>query len=117
MNHSKAQLSLEGIARHTPVLRRTPKGVAVCTVTVDVHTTTGHVLYFDVEFYGIDAEDVAALAVAGAAIEVEARAVRRTWEDKATRQQRSRVGWKCLNYRLPTPEESVSEASDAEDYE
>ena len=115
MNNGKAQLSLIGTVRDDPVLRKLPTGKSVTSVTIDVPTKSGDVLYFAVEVFGEDADRVVDELQSGSMVVAEARAVRRSWTDKVTKETRSRVGWKAISIIPISHDDSGDRQEDCED--
>lgn len=116
MSQGKAQLSLIGKVREEPCLRKMPNGTSVTAIVVDVPVSNGEPLYFSVDVYGDDADFVAKEIGAGSTVAVEARGVRRTWMDKATKEQRSRVAWKAITVAPLVPDAETPEDGGDEQY-
>ena len=109
-------MSLIGKVREEPVLRKMPNGASVTAIIVDVPADNGETIYFTVDVYGDDADFVAREIRTGSAVAVEARAVRRTWTDRATKEPRSRVAWKAITVAPLSPDAAEPEGAGDEQY-
>ncbi len=82
-----------------PELRVTPKGTSICQFSLAINRSwksdsgekMEEVTYVDVEAWGKQGEVVAKYLTKGAPIYVEGRLRLESWEDKTTKQKRSRM--------------------------
>ena len=96
-NLNKAHLM--GNLTRDPELRRTPKGTAVCQFALAINrewkTEAGEkqeeVTYVDIEAWGKQGETIAKYVTKGRPLYVEGRLRLDQWEDKTTKEKRSRL--------------------------
>ncbi len=90
---------LAGNLTRDPELRYTPKGTAVCRITLAVNRTyttdagerKEEVSFIDVEVWGKQAETISNFMRKGRPLLVEGRLKQETWEDKNTKQKQSKL--------------------------
>lgn len=90
---------IKGNLTRDPELRYTPNGtpIAACSVAVNEVWTDQQgekqerVNFFDVDFWGKTAETVSQYFAKGKPILVQGRLKQETWEDKQTKQKRSKI--------------------------
>ncbi len=90
---------LMGNLTRDPELRVTPKGTSICQFSLAINRSwksdsgekMEEVTYVDVEAWGKQGEVVAKYLTKGAPIYVEGRLRLESWEDKTTKQKRSRM--------------------------
>lgn len=91
-----------------PELRVTPKGTAICQFSLAVNrkfkTESGgeqeEVTYVDIEAWGKAGETIAKYCTKGKPLFVEGRLKLDQWEDKATKEKRSRMKVVCENFQF-----------------
>lgn len=104
-----------------PEVRYTPKGTAVCDVSIAINRTTvddqgnkhEDVTYVDVTLWGKTAENAAQYLAKGRSVFIDGRLALETWEDKQTGQKRSKlkVVAESLQFLGPKPAQGQAEAS------
>lgn len=90
---------LMGNLTRDPELRVTPKGTPICQFSLAINRsfklesgeTREEVLYVDVEAWGKQGETIAKHVTKGRPLYVEGRLRLDTWEDKTTKEKRSRM--------------------------
>jgi single-strand DNA-binding protein len=101
MNYNKVILS--GNLTRDPELRYTPKGLAVCKFSIAINRTwtteTGEskkdVTFVEVDAFGRTAENISKFFKKGNCIFVEGRLQFQTWEDKTTKDKKSKLTVVC----------------------
>lgn len=99
---------LAGNLTRDPELRYTPKGTAVCKISIAVNRTytsdTGEkkeeVTFVDVDAWARTAEVIAQYLKKGRPILIEGRLKLDQWDDKQSGQKRSRLGVVCENFQF-----------------
>ena len=99
---------LAGNLTRDPELKYTPKGTAICKITLAVNRTytsdSGEkkedVTFVDVEAWARTAEVIAQYVKKGRPILIEGRLKLDQWDDKQTGQKRSRLGVVCENFQF-----------------
>lgn len=99
---------LIGNLTRDPELRVTPKGTAVCAFALAVNrkfrdeagADREEVTYVDVEAWGRAAENIAKYCTKGRPLFVEGRLRLDQWEDKDTREKRSRMKVVCESFQF-----------------
>jgi single-strand DNA-binding protein len=90
---------LMGNLTRDPELRTTPKGTAICQFSLAINrewkdeagNKHEEVVYVDVEAWGKQGETLAKYMAKGRPLYVEGRLRLDTWEDKTTKEKRSRI--------------------------
>lgn len=106
MNYNRVQIA--GNLTRDPEMRYTPKGTAVCKITVAVNRTWSgddgqkkeEVTFVDVDAWGKTAETIAQYLKKGSPIFVDGRLKLEQWDDKATGQKRSKLGVTCEQFHF-----------------
>jgi len=99
---------LAGNLTRDPELRYTPKGTAVARITLAVNrkwkSETGElkeeVTFVDVDAFGKTAETIGQYLKKGRPILIEGRLRYETWEDKQTKQKKSKLGVVLENFQF-----------------
>ena len=99
---------LAGNLTRDPELKYTPKGTAVCKITVAVNRSytsdsgekKDEVTFVDVDAWARTAEVIAQYLKKGRPILIEGRLKLDQWDDKQTGQKRSRLGVVCENFQF-----------------
>jgi single-strand DNA-binding protein len=102
------KVMLIGNLTRDPELRVTPKGTAICTFSLAVNrkfkTDAGgdqeEVTYIDIEAWGKSGENISKYCTKGRPLFVEGRLRLDQWEDKNTKEKRSRMKVVCENFQL-----------------
>jgi single-strand DNA-binding protein len=97
MNLNKVMIA--GRMTRDPELRVTPKGTAICTFSIAINRKfkdesggeREEVTYVDIEAWGKSGETIAKYVTKGRPIFVEGRLRLDQWEDKNTKEKRSRM--------------------------
>jgi single-strand DNA-binding protein len=123
MNYNRCVFA--GNLTRDPELRNTPQGTPVCQFSIATNrkwtAESGEkkeeVTFLDCEAWGKSAENVAQYFKKGKPIFVQARAKTESWEDKTTKQKRSKIkfvveSWQfCGGDKDATPRASTPSAS------
>jgi len=99
---------LIGNLTRDPELRVTPKGTSICTFSLALNhkwrdesgTQREEVTYVDIEAWGKVGETIAKYVSKGRPLFVEGRLRLDQWEDKTTREKRSRMKVICENFQF-----------------
>lgn len=99
---------LIGNLTRDPELRVTPKGTAICQFSLAINRKfkdesggeRDEVTYVDVEAWGKTGETIAKYSTKGKPLFVEGRLKLEQWEDKNTREKRSRMKVVCENFQF-----------------
>ena len=102
------KVMLIGNLTRDPELRVTPKGTAICTFSLAVNrkfrdeagADREEVTYVDIEAWGKSGENVAKYCTKGRPLFVEGRLRLDQWEDKNTKEKRSRMKVVCENFQF-----------------
>lgn len=102
------KIFLIGNLTRDPELRVTPKGTAICSFSLAVNrkfkTEQGgeqeEVTYVDIEAWGKAGENIAKYCAKGKPLFVEGRLRLDQWEDKNTKEKRSRMKVVCENFQF-----------------
>lgn len=94
------EVTIAGNLTRDPEMRYTPKGTAICKFGVAVNRTwrgedgnkKEEVTFIDVDAFGKQAEAIAQYLKKGRGIYVRGRFKLEEWEDKTTKQKRSKLG-------------------------
>lgn len=119
------KVMLIGNLTRDPELRVTPKGTAVCSFSLAVNrkfkgedgqAEREEVTYIDVEAWGKTGENIAKYVTKGRPLYVEGRLRLDQWEDKITKEKRSRMKVVCehcqfLGSRSDAPAPSAAPAA------
>lgn len=99
---------LMGNLTRDPEVRYTPKGTAVATITLAINRSytldsgeqKDEVLFVDVDLWGRQAETAGQYLAKGRPLFVEGRLKQDSWEDKETKQKRSRLKVVCERFQF-----------------
>ena len=99
---------LIGNLTRDPELRHTPKGTAVCSFALAINrkfrdesgAEREEVTYVEVEAWGKAGENIAKYTAKGRPLFVEGRLRLDQWEDKQTKEKRSRMKVVCDNFQF-----------------
>lgn len=99
---------LMGNLTRDPELRMTPKGTAICTFSLAVNRqfktesgeTKDEVTYVDIEAWGKQGETISKYVTKGRPLYVEGRLRLDQWEDKNTKEKRSRMKIVLENFQF-----------------
>src|SRR3954468_5638403 len=99
---------LMGNLTRDPELRVTPKGTSICQFSLAINRqfkmesgeTREEVIYVDVEAWGKQGETIAKYVTKGRPLFVEGRLRLDQWEDKNTKEKRSRMKVVCDNFQF-----------------
>ena len=102
------KVMLIGNLTRDPELRVTPKGTAICTFSLAVNrkfrdesgADREEVTYVDIEAWGKSGENIAKYCTKGRPLFVEGRLRLDQWEDKNTKEKRSRMKVVCDNFQF-----------------
>ena len=102
------KVMLIGNLTRDPELRVTPKGTAICQFSLAVNrkfkTESGgeqeEVTYIDIEAWGKSGENIAKYCVKGRPLYVEGRLRLDSWEDKTTKEKRSKMKVVLENFQF-----------------
>jgi single-strand DNA-binding protein len=102
------KVMLIGNLTRDPELRVTPKGTAICTFSLAVNRKfkdesggeREEVTYVDIEAWGKSGENIAKYCTKGKPLFIEGRLRLDTWEDKNTKEKRSRMKVVCENFQF-----------------
>jgi single-strand DNA-binding protein len=102
------KVMLIGNLTRDPELRVTPKGTAICTFSLAVNRKfkdesggdREEVTYVDIEAWGKSGENIAKYCTKGRPLFVEGRLRLDQWEDKNTKEKRSRMKVVCENFQF-----------------
>lgn len=102
------KVMLIGNLTRDPELRVTPKGVSICSFSLAINRKfrdeaggeRDEVTYVDVEAWGKGGETVAKYYSRGRSIFIEGRLRLDQWEDKTTKEKRSRMKVVCENFQF-----------------
>ena len=102
------KVMLIGNLTRDPELRVTPKGTAICTFSLAVNRKfkdesggeREEVTYVDIEAWGKSGENIAKYCTKGRPLFVEGRLRLDQWEDKTTKEKRSRMKVVCENFQF-----------------
>lgn len=102
------KVMLIGNLTRDPELRVTPKGTAICTFSLAVNrkfrdesgADREEVTYIDVEAWGKSGENISKYCTKGRPLFVEGRLRLDQWEDKNTKEKRSRMKVVCENFQF-----------------
>lgn len=112
---------LIGNLTRDPELRHTPKRTAICSFSLAINRKfrdesggdREEVTYIDVEAWGKAGENIAKYCSKGRPLFVEGRLRLDQWEDKTTKEKRSRIKVVCENFQfLGTKPENSGAAED-----
>lgn len=115
---------LMGNLTKDPELRVTPKGTAICQFSIAINrkykdaagADCEEVTYVDIEAWGKTGENVAKYMTKGHPIFVEGRLRLDVWEDKTTKEKRSRMKVVCDNVQfLGTRDNNGGQSAPAND--
>lgn len=112
---------LMGNLTRDPELRTTPKGTPICQFSMAINRkfkTEGgeqrdEVVYVDVEAWGKQAETIAKYCAKGRPLYVEGRLRLDTWEDKNTKEKRSRMKVVLEQFQFLSGKEEPAASSSA----
>lgn len=116
------KVMLIGNLTRDPELRVTPKGTAICGFSLACNrkyrdesgADREEVTYVDIEAWGKAAENIAKYVVKGRPLFVEGRLRLDQWEDKVTKEKRSRMKVVCDNFQFlnaaPAPDAALPAA-------
>ncbi len=110
---------LMGNLTRDPELRVTPKGTPICQFTLacnrDYKTESGErreeTAFIDIESWGKQGETIAKYVKKGHALYVEGRLKQDTWEDKETKQKRSKLKVVCEGFQFLTKQDAAPQQS------
>ncbi len=102
------KVMLIGNLTRDPELRVTPKGTAICTFSLAVNRKfkdesggeREEVTYIDIEAWGKAGENISKYCTKGRPLFVEGRLRLDQWEDKNTKEKRSRMKVVCENFQF-----------------
>ena len=102
------KVMLIGNLTRDPELRVTPKGTAICTFSLAVNRKfkdesggeREEVTYVDIETWGKSGENISKYCTKGRPLFVEGRLRLDQWEDKTTKEKRSRMKVVCENFQF-----------------
>lgn len=102
------KVMLIGNLTRDPELRVTPKGTAICTFSLAVNrkfrdesgADREEVTYVDIEAWGKSGENISKYCSKGRPLFVEGRLRLDQWEDKNTKEKRSRMKVVCENFQF-----------------
>jgi single-strand DNA-binding protein len=102
------KVMLIGNLTRDPELRVTPKGTAICTFSLAVNrkfrdesgADREEVTYVDIEAWGKAGENISKYCTKGRPLFVEGRLRLDQWEDKTTKEKRSRMKVVCENFQF-----------------
>ncbi|MDP2137540.1 MAG: single-stranded DNA-binding protein [Candidatus Didemnitutus sp.] len=102
------KVMLIGNLTRDPELRVTPKGTAICTFSLAVNrkfrdesgADREEVTYVDIEAWGKAGENISKYCTKGRPLFVEGRLRLDQWEDKTTKEKRSRMKVVCDNFQF-----------------
>ncbi|HTL66715.1 MAG TPA: single-stranded DNA-binding protein [Lacunisphaera sp.] len=102
------KVMLIGNLTRDPELRVTPKGTAICQFSLAVNrkfrdesgADREEVTYVDIEAWGKSGENIAKYCTKGRPLFVEGRLRLDQWEDKNTKEKRSRMKVVCDNFQF-----------------
>ena len=102
------KVMLIGNLTRDPELRVTPKGTAICTFSIAVNRKfkddsggeREEVTYVDIEAWGKSGENISKYCTKGRPLFVEGRLRLDQWEDKTTKEKRSRMKVVCENFQF-----------------
>ena len=102
------KVMLIGNLTRDPELRVTPKGTAICTFSLAVNrkfrdesgADREEVTYIDIEAWGKAGENISKYCTKGRPLFVEGRLRLDQWEDKNTKEKRSRMKVVCENFQF-----------------
>jgi single-strand DNA-binding protein len=102
------KVMLIGNLTRDPELRVTPKGTAICTFSLAVNrkfrdesgADREEVTYVDIEAWGRAGENISKYCTKGRPLFVEGRLRLDQWEDKNTKEKRSRMKVVCENFQF-----------------
>lgn len=102
------KVMLIGNLTRDPELRVTPKGTAICTFSLAVNRKfkdesggeREEVTYVDIEAWGKAGENISKYCTKGRPLFVEGRLRLDQWEDKNTKEKRSRMKVVCENFQF-----------------
>ena len=102
------KVMLIGNLTRDPELRVTPKGTAICQFSLAVNrkfrdeagADREEVTYVDIEAWGKSGENIAKYCAKGRPLFVEGRLRLDQWEDKTTKEKRSRMKVVCDNFQF-----------------
>ncbi len=102
------KVMLIGNLTRDPELRVTPKGTAICTFSLAVNRKfkdesggeREEVTYIDIEAWGRAGENISKYCTKGRPLFVEGRLRLDQWEDKNTKEKRSRMKVVCENFQF-----------------
>jgi single-strand DNA-binding protein len=102
------KVMLIGNLTRDPELRVTPKGTAICTFSLAINrkfkredgTDSEEVTYVDIEAWGKTGETISKYCTKGRPLFVEGRLKLDQWEDKTTKEKRSRMKVVCENFQF-----------------
>ncbi len=102
------KVMLIGNLTRDPELRVTPKGTAICTFSIAVNRKfkdesggdREEVTYVDIEAWGKSGENISKYCTKGRPLFVEGRLRLDQWEDKNTKEKRSRMKVVCENFQF-----------------
>jgi len=102
------KVMLIGNLTRDPELRVTPKGTAICQFSLAVNRKfkdesggeREEVTYVDIEAWGKSGENIAKYCSKGRPLFVEGRLRLDQWEDKTTKEKRSRMKVVCDNFQF-----------------
>ncbi|HEY4302219.1 MAG TPA: single-stranded DNA-binding protein [Candidatus Didemnitutus sp.] len=102
------KVMLIGNLTRDPELRVTPKGTAICTFSLAVNrkfrdesgADREEVTYVDIEAWGKSGENISKYCTKGRPLFVEGRLRLDQWEDKNTKEKRSRMKVVCENFQF-----------------
>lgn len=102
------KVMLIGNLTRDPELRVTPKGTAICTFSLAVNrkfrdesgADREEVTYVDIEAWGKAGENISKYCTKGRPLFVEGRLRLDQWEDKNTKEKRSRMKVVCENFQF-----------------
>lgn len=102
------KVMLIGNLTRDPELRVTPKGTAICTFSLAVNrkfrdesgADREEVTYVDIEAWGKAGENISKYCTKGRPLFVEGRLRLDQWEDKTTKEKRSRMKIVCENFQF-----------------
>ncbi len=102
------KVMLIGNLTRDPELRVTPKGTAICTFSLAVNRKfkdesggeREEVTYVDIEAWGRSGENISKYCTKGRPLFVEGRLRLDQWEDKNTKEKRSRMKVVCENFQF-----------------
>ena len=113
------EVTLAGNLTRDPEMRDTPKGTAVCKFGVAINRKwksddgmKEEVTFIDVDAFGKQAEAIAQYLKKGRGIYIRGRLKLDEWEDKTTKQKRSKLGVVLESFQF-TDSKQASEAAPA----